>query len=175
MSKRWSCCLTLTHVAPQVRTQVMTTALPDALFALAQANFAAGAEFGALVRENIGTARMKVKSDTDNIAGVRLPTFEPMVGSADGEPCDCHPLHFALSTSVARISLPTAFVRLVQFAHVPSMLTAPSICSRMQRTSSLVSARAVERSKTANGNGSRLSRCSFISGPSRHRFVLSTK
>jgi len=66
-----------------VKTEVMATALPDALFALAQANFAAGSEFGALVRENIGRARMKVRSDVDNIAGVKLPTFEPEVGSAD--------------------------------------------------------------------------------------------
>mmetsp|Transcript_103464 Transcript_103464/g.144129 ORF Transcript_103464/g.144129 Transcript_103464/m.144129 type:complete len:255 (-) Transcript_103464:66-830(-) len=67
----------------EVRTEVMTAALPDALFALAQANFAAGAEFGALVRENITTARMRVRADTDNIAGVKLPTFEPVVGTAD--------------------------------------------------------------------------------------------
>eukprot|EP00041_Stephanoeca_diplocostata_P010317 m.163672 g.163672 ORF g.163672 m.163672 type:complete len:257 (+) comp18109_c1_seq2:83-853(+) len=66
-----------------LRTSVMTTALPDALFALAQANFVAGSEFGALVRENISTARVKVKSDVDNIAGVKLPTFIPEVGSAD--------------------------------------------------------------------------------------------
>lgn len=66
-----------------VRTQVMATALPDALFALAQANFSAGADFGALVRENITTARMRVKFEQDNIAGVKLPIFEPIVGTAD--------------------------------------------------------------------------------------------
>lgn len=37
----------------------------------------------ALVRENISSARVKVKSDVDNIAGVKLPTFVPEVGSAD--------------------------------------------------------------------------------------------
>jgi hypothetical protein len=47
----------------------MKDALPDALFALSQANFAAGGEFGNLVRENIGRARTKVRSDTDNVAG----------------------------------------------------------------------------------------------------------
>jgi vacuolar-type H+-ATPase subunit D/Vma8 len=64
----------------------MATALPDALFALAQANFAAGAEFGPIVRENVSTARMKVHCDQDNIAGVRLPTFAPRVGTSDGAP-----------------------------------------------------------------------------------------
>ncbi len=47
----------------------MKDALPEALFALSQANFVAGADFGHLVRENIGRARTKVRSDTDNVAG----------------------------------------------------------------------------------------------------------
>lgn len=66
-----------------VRTDVMTTAMPEALFSLAQANYAAGSSFSNVVRENIGTARLKVKSEFDNIAGVKIPKFVPDVGGQD--------------------------------------------------------------------------------------------
>ena len=43
----------------------MSEALPAALFALAQANFAAGTEFGYLVRENAARARTKVRGQKE--------------------------------------------------------------------------------------------------------------
>jgi len=67
----------------QVRTDVMTRAMPEALFALAQANYAAGSSFGNVVRENIGTARLKIRFDQDNIAGVKIPKFIPEVNPRD--------------------------------------------------------------------------------------------
>lgn len=67
----------------EVRGQVMTTAMPEALFSLAQANYAAGSSFSLVVRENIGKARLKVKSDFDNIAGVKIPKFIAEVGGND--------------------------------------------------------------------------------------------
>lgn len=39
------------------------------MIALAGANFAAGSDFGNVVRQNAGSARLRVKSEVDNIAG----------------------------------------------------------------------------------------------------------
>jgi len=65
------------------RQQVMQEAMPEAMMALASANFAAGSEFGMIVRQNAGKARMKVRSEVDNIAGVKLPTFLPVQAGVD--------------------------------------------------------------------------------------------
>ena len=35
------------------------------------------------MRENIGTARLKIKFDQDNIAGVKIPKFIPEVNARD--------------------------------------------------------------------------------------------
>ena len=42
------------------REQVMMEAMPEAILALAAANFSAGSEFGNVVRQNVGKARVKV-------------------------------------------------------------------------------------------------------------------
>ena len=44
------------------REQVMMQAMPEAILALAAANFSAGSEFGNVVRQNVGKARVKVSS-----------------------------------------------------------------------------------------------------------------
>lgn len=67
-----------------VRGSIMTTALPEALFSLAQANYSAGSTFSNVVRENISSARLKVKSDFYNIAGVKIPKFHTEVSGSDG-------------------------------------------------------------------------------------------
>jgi len=65
------------------REQVMMEAMPEAILALAAANFSAGSEFGNVVRQNVGKARVKVRTEVDNIAGVKLPTFVPEEKGAD--------------------------------------------------------------------------------------------
>jgi V-type H+-transporting ATPase subunit D len=67
----------------ETREKVMGEAMPDAMIALAQANFAAGSDFGNVVRQNVNKARLKVRSELDNIAGVKLPTFVPEEKGAD--------------------------------------------------------------------------------------------
>jgi len=67
----------------ETREQVMMEAMPEAILALAAANFSAGSEFGNVVRQNVGKARVKVRTEVDNIAGVKLPTFVPEEKGAD--------------------------------------------------------------------------------------------
>ncbi|KAL8516135.1 hypothetical protein ACS0TY_014706 [Phlomoides rotata] len=45
-------------------------------FALTEAKYVAGENIKHVVRENVSTAALKVRSYTDNIAGVKLPKFE---------------------------------------------------------------------------------------------------
>jgi len=67
----------------ETRTSVMKDAMPEAMLALGRANFAAGSDFGNVVRQNAAKARLRVRSEVDNIAGVKLPTFVPYEHGAD--------------------------------------------------------------------------------------------
>jgi len=53
----------------------MGTMMKEAAFSLAEAKFAAG-DFGPVVLQNVSKAQMKVRSKTENVAGVKLPVFE---------------------------------------------------------------------------------------------------
>lgn len=54
-----------------------------ASFALAQAKYSAG-DFRATVQDNVGSASCRVRSATDNVAGVRIPRFERAVFGGGG-------------------------------------------------------------------------------------------
>lgn len=49
--------------------------MKEAAFSLAEANFAGG-EFGPVVQHNVSKAQIKVISKKENVAGVKLPTFD---------------------------------------------------------------------------------------------------
>lgn len=51
---------TVSIICNSRREQVMMEAMPEAILALAAANFSAGSEFGNVVRQNVGKARVKV-------------------------------------------------------------------------------------------------------------------
>eukprot|EP01098_Paradermamoeba_levis_P004258 TRINITY_DN1830_c0_g1_i1.p1 TRINITY_DN1830_c0_g1~~TRINITY_DN1830_c0_g1_i1.p1 ORF type:complete len:273 (-),score=103.93 TRINITY_DN1830_c0_g1_i1:223-987(-) len=58
----------------------MGATLKEASFGLAAAKFAAG-DFTPMVAENVGTAAIKLKLVTDNVAGVHLPNFKSQTES----------------------------------------------------------------------------------------------
>jgi V-type H+-transporting ATPase subunit D len=69
-----------------------------AAFALAQAKYSAG-DFRATVQDNVGSASCRVRSATDNVAGVKIPRFERTVvggggsgGGGGGNAPSSHPL-----------------------------------------------------------------------------------
>jgi len=53
----------------------MGTLMKEAAFSLAEAKFSAG-DFGPVVLQNVSKAQVKVRSKTENVAGVKLPVFE---------------------------------------------------------------------------------------------------
>ena len=53
----------------------MGTVMREAAFSLAEANFT-GAEFGPIIQHNVAKAQIKVMSKKENVAGVKLPTFD---------------------------------------------------------------------------------------------------
>ncbi|RWS09144.1 V-type proton ATPase subunit D-like protein [Dinothrombium tinctorium] len=55
---------------------LMGEVMKEAQFSLAEAKFAVGNDFNALVLENVNKAQIKVKCRKDNVAGVNLPAFE---------------------------------------------------------------------------------------------------
>jgi len=60
-----------------IETKVMMgDVMKEASFSLTEAYFAAG-DFSLVILENVDKAWTKVKSKTDNVAGVKLPVFEP--------------------------------------------------------------------------------------------------
>eukprot|EP00824_Muranothrix_gubernata_P016148 TRINITY_DN335_c0_g1_i1.p1 TRINITY_DN335_c0_g1~~TRINITY_DN335_c0_g1_i1.p1 ORF type:complete len:263 (-),score=69.62 TRINITY_DN335_c0_g1_i1:35-784(-) len=62
--------------------ELMGQYLKTSLFSLAEAKYAAG-EIKHSVLENVGTASWKVKLHMDNVAGVRLPVFQPHAVGGD--------------------------------------------------------------------------------------------
>jgi len=58
------------------------TSLREAAFSLTEARYAAG-DFGATVQDGVGSAGVRVRAATDNVAGVRIPRFE-QVDAATG-------------------------------------------------------------------------------------------
>lgn len=61
--------------------EAMGTQFRGAFFALAQARYAAGDGLTATVRDGVGPAGVRVRSKTDNVAGVKVPVFH---GAAAG-------------------------------------------------------------------------------------------
>ena len=61
----------------------MGGAMRGAAFALAQAKYSAG-DFRATVQDNVGAASCRVRSATDNVAGVKIPRFERAVAGGGG-------------------------------------------------------------------------------------------
>ena len=61
----------------------MGAAMRGAAFALAQAKYSAG-DFRATVQDNVGAASCRVRSATDNVAGVKIPRFERAVAGGGG-------------------------------------------------------------------------------------------
>lgn len=55
--------------------EAMCEQLKEAHFSLAQAKYTAG-DIGPVVREGVGSATFRVRLDTENVAGVRLPIFK---------------------------------------------------------------------------------------------------
>mmetsp|Transcript_22966 Transcript_22966/g.39075 ORF Transcript_22966/g.39075 Transcript_22966/m.39075 type:complete len:236 (+) Transcript_22966:37-744(+) len=55
--------------------ELMGSLMKDATFSLASAKYAAG-DFGAMVREHVNEATIKVRMGTENAMGVKLPVFE---------------------------------------------------------------------------------------------------
>ena len=53
----------------------MGDVMKDAAFSLAETKFSGG-DFGPVVLQNVSKAQMKVRSKQENVAGVKLPTFE---------------------------------------------------------------------------------------------------
>ena len=58
------------------------TSLREAAFSLTEARYAAG-DFGPTVQDGVGTAGVRIRAATDNVAGVRIPRFE-QVDAASG-------------------------------------------------------------------------------------------
>ena len=61
----------------------MGGAMRGASFALAQAKYSAG-DFRATVQDNVGSATCRVRSATDNVAGVKIPRFERSIAGGGG-------------------------------------------------------------------------------------------
>ena len=55
-----------------------------AFFALAQARYAAGDGLSATVRDGVGLAGVRVRSKTDNVAGVKVPVFHGAASASAG-------------------------------------------------------------------------------------------
>nr|XP_002127117.1 V-type proton ATPase subunit D-like [Ciona intestinalis] len=62
--------------------QLMGEIMKEAAFSLAEAKFSGG-DFSHVVLQNVGKAQMKVRSKTDNVAGVKLPVFEHYEDGSD--------------------------------------------------------------------------------------------
>ena len=94
--------LSLSHSFRSVLKKILQSklqmggAMRGASFALAQAKYSAG-DFRATVQDGVGSASCRVRSATDNVAGVKIPRFERTVagggggGNASGAPSS-HPL-----------------------------------------------------------------------------------
>jgi V-type H+-transporting ATPase subunit D len=53
------------------------------MFSLVEAKYAAGENIRHMVLENVGRAIIKVKARQDNVAGVKLPKFDPFLEAAE--------------------------------------------------------------------------------------------
>jgi len=62
----------------------MGEVMRNASFSLAQVKYIAG-DVGYVVRENVKTANLKVKTVTENVSGVVLPAFEAVKDGAGGK------------------------------------------------------------------------------------------
>jgi V-type H+-transporting ATPase subunit D len=77
-----------THRFRQILRKIMAsklavgTSLREANFSLTEAKYAAG-DFAPTVADGVGTAGVRVRAATDNVAGVRIPRFE-QVDAASG-------------------------------------------------------------------------------------------
>ena len=58
--------------------------MKKASFSLAEARMSFGREFSSQVFESVDQANYKLRTDTDNVAGVKLPVFK---GDYDGTNC----------------------------------------------------------------------------------------
>ena len=56
----------------------LAAAMPSTFMALASAEYAAG-DFKGDILQNVKSARLRVRTKMDNVAGVKLPTFAPVV------------------------------------------------------------------------------------------------
>jgi len=66
-----------------IETKVMMgDVMKEASFSLTEAYFAAG-DFSLVILENVDKAWTKVKTKSDNVAGVKLPIFEPYLDGAN--------------------------------------------------------------------------------------------
>ena len=61
----------------------MGSHMKASMFSLIEAKYAAGENIRHAVFENVGKATIKVKARQDNIAGVKLPKFEPVVETGE--------------------------------------------------------------------------------------------
>eukprot|EP00698_Gefionella_okellyi_P005756 TRINITY_DN15214_c0_g1_i1.p1 TRINITY_DN15214_c0_g1~~TRINITY_DN15214_c0_g1_i1.p1 ORF type:complete len:271 (-),score=69.43 TRINITY_DN15214_c0_g1_i1:32-844(-) len=104
--------------------ETMGTQLKSASFTIAEARMMAG-DFGPMVVENVQTARVKVKTNVDNVAGVMIPNFEKVIEGTEAEKDltgmakggqqinSCRTAYMkALETLITLASLQTAFVTL---------------------------------------------------------------
>ena len=64
--------------------EAMGAQFRGAFFALAQARYAAGDGLSATVRDGVGLAGVRVRSKTDNVAGVKVPVFHGASSAAAG-------------------------------------------------------------------------------------------
>jgi len=102
---------------------LMGDVMKEASFSLTEAYFAAG-DFGLVILENVDKAWVKVKSKTDNVAGVTLPVFESYSDGANAyeltglsrggqQVNNCSQMYYkAIQLLVDLASLQTSFVTL---------------------------------------------------------------
>eukprot|EP00002_Diphylleia_rotans_P035743 TRINITY_DN782_c0_g2_i1.p1 TRINITY_DN782_c0_g2~~TRINITY_DN782_c0_g2_i1.p1 ORF type:complete len:258 (+),score=58.00 TRINITY_DN782_c0_g2_i1:360-1133(+) len=69
-------CIYCTHIIIQ-KKEVMGAKMKASAFSLTEAKYVAG-DFSQSVIENAEQPTMKIRSRTDNVAGVKLPVFEPL-------------------------------------------------------------------------------------------------
>ena len=60
------------------KKEELAAEMPDSFMALASAEYAAG-DFKGDILQNVKSARLRVRTKMDNVAGVKLPTFAPVV------------------------------------------------------------------------------------------------